>query len=82
MKPGPKLTTMQRQELLSAYLKNGFYATRALAESYGVRAKYLAQLARKNGHFRNYSKRDYSQRKPSVLSSRWQKAIERGAVLA
>jgi hypothetical protein len=82
MKRGPKLSATQRQQLLTRYLEHGFHATRPLAESFGVQAKYLAQLARSNGHVNNYRRGDPAVvRKPTENDPRWQWAIERGPVL-
>jgi hypothetical protein len=83
MKRGPKLTPVQRQALLTCYLERGFYAAKPLAESFGVRAKYLSQLARKNGHTNNYQRKGrVIIRKVTSADPRWQWAIERGPVLA
>jgi hypothetical protein len=67
MRPGPKLTTVQRQQLLASYLTRGLKGTKQLAESYGVQPRYLAQLARASR---------------SRISKRWETAIERGNVIA
>jgi hypothetical protein len=80
MKRGPKLTQAQRRQLLTCYLEHGFHATRPLAESFGVRARYLAQLARNNGHVNNYRRGDRAVVRTGN-DPRWQWAIERGPVL-
>jgi hypothetical protein len=80
VKRGPKLTQAQRQQLLASYLEHGFHATRPLAESFGVRAKYLALLARNNGHLNNYGRGDRAVVR-TENDPRWQWAIERGPVL-
>ncbi|MDB5611087.1 MAG: hypothetical protein JWP25_7987 [Bradyrhizobium sp.] len=81
MKRGPKLTPAQRQALLACYLEHGFHAARPLAESFGVRAKYLAQLARHNGHTNNHQRKNRAVRKATHKDPRWQWAIARGPVL-
>jgi len=83
MKGGPKLTPVQRQQLLKCYLEHGFQAARPLAESFGVRAKYLARLARNNGHTNNYQRKHRTAvRKATPHDPRWQWAIARGPVVA
>jgi hypothetical protein len=57
---GAKLTPAQRHDLLTHYIAKGFYASIPLAESLGVSPRYLAKLARRHGHFDNYTKRDYT----------------------
>jgi len=81
MNRGPKLTEPQRVELLALYLSGGFAATKHIAESYGVHPRYLAQLARKHGHKNNYPKTRPTYRRSSK-DTRWQWAVERGAVIA
>lgn len=84
MKRGPKLSPAQRQQLLTCYLENGFHAARPLAESFGVRAKYLSKLARNNGHTGNRRRNAACAviRKAPPPDPRWQWAIARGPVLA
>ena len=76
-----KLTPEQRQALLACYLEGGFDAAKPLAESFGVRARYPAQLARKHGHTDNYQRRGRRPaRSPTANDPRWQWAIARGPV--
>jgi len=78
---GARLTREQRQALLACYLQGGFDAARPLAESFGVRARYAAQLARKLGHTDNYKRRGARPaRQPTAADPRWQWAIARGPV--
>ena len=83
MKRGPKLTSAQRQQLLTCYLEQGYDAAKPLVESLGVHAKYPARLARKNGHTNNYRRKGRAVvRKGNSGDPRWQWAIERGPVVA
>jgi hypothetical protein len=83
MKRGPKLTAAQLEQLLSCYLEQGYDAAEPLAESLGVRAKYPARLARKNGHTNSYRRKGRADvRKANSGDPRWQRAIERGPVPA
>ena len=76
-----RLTPAQRQALLACYLEGGFDAARPLAESFGVRARYAAQLARKLGHIDNYRRRGARPAsQPTANDPRWQWAIARGPV--
>ncbi len=75
------LTKAQRSELLASYLSRGFRATAPLAESFGVKPKYLSMLARRAGHLRNY--KDKGPRGPRFTNDiRWNWAIARGEVRA
>jgi hypothetical protein len=83
MKRGPKLTSAQRQQLLTCYLEQGYDAAKPLAESLGVHAKYPARLARKNGHTNNYRRKGRAVvRKVKFGRSSLARVIERGPVVA
>lgn len=76
-----RLTEAQRQELLTAYLANGFTATKPMAIAYGIAPRYLARLARRAGHTHNYP-RTRAAPKSKYKDPRWQRAIANGAVIA
>jgi hypothetical protein len=78
---GHPLTKRQIEELLSSYRNMGLQATKQLAISFGIAPRYLARLARRNGYANNYQYGRVYVRKSSWQDPRWQRAIERGAIL-
>ena len=77
-----KLNPAKRDELLKLYLAQGYEAAKPLAESYGIQARYLARLARRNGYHNNYVRKDRVKvKKSSPQDPRWNWAIERGSVI-
>jgi hypothetical protein len=71
------LTREQRQALPACYLEGGFDAAKPLAESFGARARYPAQLARKHDHT-NYRRRGQTPVRQSDPRRQW--AVARGPV--
>ncbi len=77
---GIRLTNAQRCKLLSVYAEFGFRGARHYAIAYGVSPRYLARLAARRGVKPVHAKRvSYSR---GDNDKRWQRAIDRGSVVA
>jgi hypothetical protein len=79
------MTSDQRQRLLEVYLANGFTAAKPLAIEFGISPRSIAKYARAVGH-KGRRGRESGKWKGKTgrthHDSRWQKAIERGAIEA
>lgn len=86
----PKVTEVQRQEVLRVYREEGTKAAEALCISLGLNGRYFSQLASARGVARKKSKPLTPEQKAQMKAvatrftsdHRWQWAKERGAVIA
>ncbi len=78
-----RLTTEQRDLLLSTYRDKGFTAAKPLAIQFQVAPRYIARLARDHGIKNNYTRGKVSLvKQQKYTDKRWRWAIERGSVVA